>query len=273
MTEPSARQERRDARRRHILDAARERADSHGWDAVTTRHLADAIGFTQPVLYSHFPGGKSEIMRAVALEGFTELTSRGRAALGRKRGRRAIEAVAAIYLEFGREQPAVYEAMFQQAIDVRFASEDVGMGDPTALQTAVAAMHAVAQIGMPEARIILAQAVVHNTLAPKSNAAYTGINEAVADVRAGKVQAVPPHLRGSGYTQASDRAKGAVGGAKVEGYVYAHDQPDGVAAQQYLPDDLDAEMADRSYYRPTDRGFEARLQERWTWLRERLRRR
>lgn len=124
MTEPSGRQERRDARRRHILDAARERADSHGWDAVTTRHLADAIGFTQPVLYSHFPGGKSEIMRAVALEGFTELTSRGRAALGRKRGRRAIEAVAAIYLEFGREQPAVYEAMFQQAIDVRFASED-----------------------------------------------------------------------------------------------------------------------------------------------------
>ena len=151
------------------------------------------------------------------------------------------------------------------------ASEDVGMGDPTALQTAVAAMHAVAQIGMPEARIILAQAVVHNTLAPKSNAAYTGINEAVADVRAGKVQAVPPHLRGSGYTQASDRAAAASGGAKVEGYVYAHDQPDGVAAQQYLPDDLHAELAERSYYRPTDRGFEARLQERWAWLRERLR--
>ena len=153
------------------------------------------------------------------------------------------------------------------------ASEDVGLGDPTALQTAVAALHAVAQIGMPEARIILAQAVVHNTLAPKSNAAYTGINEAIADVRAGKVQAVPPHLRGSGYTQASDRAAGASGGAKVAGYVYAHEEPDGVAAQQYLPDDLDAELADRSYYRPTDRGFEARLQERWVWLRERLRRR
>ena len=84
---------------------------------------------------------------------------------------------------------------------------------------------------------------------------------------------VPPHLRGSGYTQASDRAAGASGGAKVEGYVYAHDQPDGVAAQQYLPDDLDAELAERSYYRPTDRGFEARLQDRWAWLRERLRRR
>ncbi len=151
------------------------------------------------------------------------------------------------------------------------ASEDVGMGDPTALQTAVAAMHAVAQIGMPEARIILAQAVVHNALAPKSNAAYTGINEAIADVRSGKVQAVPPHLRGSGYTQASDRAAGAVGGAKVAGYVYAHDEPDGVAEQQYLPDDLHAELAERSYYRPTDRGFEARLQDRWAWLRARLR--
>ena len=79
------------------------------------------------------------------------------------------------------------------------ASEDVGLADPTALQTAVAAMHAVAQIGMPEARIILAQAVVHNALAPKSNAAYTGINEAIADVRAGKGGPVPAHLRGSGY--------------------------------------------------------------------------
>jgi putative ATPase len=140
------------------------------------------------------------------------------------------------------------------------ASEDVGMGDPTALQTAVAAMHAVAQIGMPEARIILAQAVVHNALAPKSNAAYLGINEAIADLRAGKGGAVPPHLRGSGYAGAERIGSGL-------GYVYAHDAPDGVATQQYLPDDLDGRT---DYYRPTDRGFEARLQERWRWLRERL---
>ena len=140
------------------------------------------------------------------------------------------------------------------------ASEDVGMGDPTALQTAVAAMHAVAQIGMPEARIILAQAVVHNALAPKSNAAYNGINAAIADVRAGHGGAVPPHLRGSGYAGASRLGHG-------DGYVYAHDQPDGVARQQYLPDDLHGKTA---YYEPTDRGFEARLQQRWTWLKERL---
>jgi putative ATPase len=157
------------------------------------------------------------------------------------------------------------------------ASEDVGMGDPTALQTAVAAMHAVAQIGMPEARIILAQAVVHNALAPKSNAAYVGINEAIADVRAGKGGPVPIPLRGSGYAgaerikEASAKASGRAGkDGKAKPYVYAHDEPDGVAAQQYLPDDLQAALADRSYYRPTDRGFEARLLERWRWLRERL---
>ncbi|WP_230209158.1 replication-associated recombination protein A [Nostocoides sp. HKS02] len=141
------------------------------------------------------------------------------------------------------------------------ASEDVGMADPTALQTAVAAMHAVAQIGMPEARIILAQAVVHNALAPKSNAAYTGINEAIADIRAGRGGAVPPHLRGSGYAGASRLGHG-------DGYVYAHAEPEGVAQQAYLPDDLQGHT---DYYRPTDRGFEERLGPRWAWLKSRIR--
>jgi putative ATPase len=140
------------------------------------------------------------------------------------------------------------------------ASEDVGMADPTALQTAVAAMHAVAQIGMPEARIILAQAVVHNALAPKSNAAYLAVGEAIADVRAGKGGPVPPHLRGSGYAGASRLGHG-------QGYAYAHDAPDGVAAQQYLPDDL---AGATDYYRPTGRGFEERLVGRLQWLKDRL---
>ncbi len=155
------------------------------------------------------------------------------------------------------------------------ASEDVGLADPTALQTAVAALHAVAQIGLPEARIILAQAVVHIALAPKSNAAYLGIDAAIADVRAGRGGPVPAHLRGSGYAAAArvarsvreaERGAGRAGGAAA--YRYAHDHPEGVVAQQYLPDDL-AGSAD--YYRPTDRGFEQRLQARWAWLRARLR--
>ncbi len=138
------------------------------------------------------------------------------------------------------------------------ASEDVGMADPTALQTAVAAMHAVAQIGMPEARIILAQAVVHNAVAPKSNASYLAIGAAIADVRAGKGGPVPPHLRGSGYAGAARLGHG-------DGYAYAHDAPDGVAAQQYLPDDLDGST---DYYRPTGRGFEeSRLLSRVAWRR------
>jgi len=140
------------------------------------------------------------------------------------------------------------------------ASEDVGMADPTALQTAVAAMHAVAQIGMPEARIILAQAVVHNAMAPKSNASYLAIGAAIADVRAGKGGPVPPHLRGSGYAGAARLGHG-------DGYAYAHDAPDGVAAQQYLPDDL---AGATDYYRPTDRGFEERLAVRLARLKERL---
>ncbi|WP_370892829.1 replication-associated recombination protein A [Janibacter sp. GXQ6167] len=154
---------------------------------------------------------------------------------------------------------------------VILASEDVGMGDPTALQTAVAAMHAVAQIGMPEARIVLAQAVVHVTTAPKSNAAYVGINEAIADVRAGKGGAVPQHLRGTGYTSPERKAAATSGERPRDAYIYAHDEPDAVAAQPYLPEDLRDKLATESYYRPTDRGFEARLQQRWAWLRDRLR--
>lgn len=138
------------------------------------------------------------------------------------------------------------------------------MADPTALQTAVAAMHAVAQIGMPEARLILAQAVVHNCLAPKSNATYLAIGAAIADVRAGKGAAVPPPLRGSARSRAAGSATRPTG--RPEDYIYAHDEADSVATQQYLPDDL----VDADYYHPKERGFEGRMIERWSWLRRRL---
>ncbi len=140
------------------------------------------------------------------------------------------------------------------------ASEDVGMADPTALQTAVAALHAVAQIGMPEARIVLAQAVVHLALAPKSNAAYRGINAAIADIREGRGGAVPVHLRGSGYAGAQRLGHG-------QGYAYPHDDDLGVVAQQYAPDDV----VGRDYYQPTDRGLERDLAARLARLRQILR--
>ncbi|WP_103943724.1 replication-associated recombination protein A [Thermomonospora echinospora] len=130
------------------------------------------------------------------------------------------------------------------------ASEDIGMADPTALQTATAAAHAVEFVGLPEARINLAQAVIHLSLAPKSNAVITAIDQAIGDVRKGLVGQVPPHLRDAHY-------KGAAKIGHGEGYRYAHDFPGGVVRQQYAPD----AVADRRYYRPTRHGAEARFSE------------
>jgi len=137
------------------------------------------------------------------------------------------------------------------------AAEDVGMADPSALQTAVAAAQAVQLIGMPEGRIVLAEAVVHLATAPKSNRAYAGIDAALADVRAGKVGVVPAHLRDAHYAGAEKIGHGA-------GYRYAHDAPHAIAAQQYLPD----ELAGRRYYDPSDRGFEKQVTDRLERIRQ-----
>lgn len=140
------------------------------------------------------------------------------------------------------------------------ASEDIGLAAPTVLQTAVAAAQAVQLIGMPEARITLAHATVAAAMAPKSNAAYVGINEAIADVQAGRVGQVPPHLRDGHYAAAADYGHGV-------GYQYAHDFPHGVAQQQYLPD----ELTDADYYRPTRHGAEAAIADRLDVLKALLR--
>jgi len=124
MTESRTRARRVAERRQQILDAARAVAEAEGWAAVTSRRLADAIGYTQPVLYQHFPGGKTEIMRTVALGGFAELAAATRAAVGRNTGARAIAAVADVYLGFAAAHPWLYEAMFQLPIDARFAQDD-----------------------------------------------------------------------------------------------------------------------------------------------------
>lgn len=131
------------------------------------------------------------------------------------------------------------------------ASEDVGMADPSALQTAIAAAQTVAMIGMPEGRFALAQAVVHIASAPKSNRSHDAINAAIADVQAGKIGQVPNHLRDSHYAGAKALGHGT-------GYKYAHDYDHAVAPQQYLPDDL---LGVR-YYEPTDRGFERNITQR-----------
>ncbi len=125
---------------------------------------------------------------------------------------------------------------------VILASEDIGMADPTALQVAIAAARALEFVGLPEARLALAQAVIHCTLAPKSNAVIVAYEQAAADVRAGLTGPVPAHLRDAHYPGAAKLGSG-------QGYRYPHDFPGGVVAQQYAPDVL----ADRTYYVPTER--------------------
>ncbi|MDM7885346.1 replication-associated recombination protein A [Curtobacterium sp. RHCKG23] len=137
------------------------------------------------------------------------------------------------------------------------ASEDIGMADPQALPIAVAAAQAVQLIGMPEGRIPLAEAVVYLATAPKSNAAYNGVNTAIADVRAGRMGVVPTHLRDAHYPGAKRLGHG-------KGYVYSHDAEHGVARQQYLPDVLEG----TEYYAPTGNGFERELGPRVERLRK-----
>ncbi len=143
---------------------------------------------------------------------------------------------------------------------VILASEDIGLADPTALPTAVAAYQAVQLVGLPEGRLPLAQAVIALALAPKSNAVIDAIGSAAADVRSGRVGPVPPGLRDAHYAGAKKLGHG-------QGYDYPHDHPRGVVAQQYPPD----AVVGRDYYRPSDHGAERELAERLARLRRLVR--
>jgi len=150
--------------------------------------------------------------------------------------------------------------MLEAGEDARFiarrlvilASEDVGMADPQSLLVANAAAHAVEFVGLPEAQLNLAQAVVHLATAPKSNRVTTGLAAAREAARAAGTGEVPPHLRDSHY-------KGAEGLGHGAGYLYPHSSPDGYADQQYLPD----EIAGHVFYEPSRHGHEADLGENW----------
>lgn len=137
------------------------------------------------------------------------------------------------------------------------ASEDVGNADPQALQVAVAAAQAVERVGMPEAQIILAQAVTYIATAPKSNAAYNAIYEAMDIVKNSQTASVPGHLQDSHYKGAGKLGHGI-------GYLYAHDYPKHYVRQQYLPDGL----TDQVFYEPSDNGYERQIREHMRWLQE-----
>lgn len=139
---------------------------------------------------------------------------------------------------------------------VILASEDIGNADPRALGVAVATMQACEFVGLPECQLTLSQCVAYLACAPKSNAATTAINQARRDVREERTVPVPCHLRDSHYPGSDQLGNGI-------GYQNSHDSPDGIAAQEYLG-------VEKSYYQPTDRGFEATLQKRLAAIRARL---
>ncbi len=128
------------------------------------------------------------------------------------------------------------------------AAEDVGNADPRALVVATAALHALSAIGMPEGRIPLAQAAIYVACAPKSNAAYCAINDALAEIESGRTLSVPPHLKDASYASARRLGQG-------KGYLYPHDFPDHFVPQAYLPEA-------RHFYTPTDQGEEKKISER-----------
>jgi len=149
--------------------------------------------------------------------------------------------------------------MLEAGEDARFiarrlvilASEDVGMADPMSLLVADAAARAVEFVGLPEAQLNLAHAVIHLATAPKSNRVIAALGAAQADVKDRPAGQVPPHLRSSSYHGAHKLGSGT-------GYEYPHDDPRGWVAQEHRP----PEVADRVYYRPSDHGFEREIAER-----------
>jgi len=159
----------------------------------------------------------------------------------------------AVMLEGGEDPRFIARRM------VILASEDVGNADPQALLVADAAARAVDRVGLPECALNLAQAAVYLALASKSNASCKGLSAARAEVRENGAKSPPDYLRDAHY-------KGAKALGRGVGYRYAHDEPDGVGDQRLLPE----ELADRSFYAPTDRGFEAELGRRLEVLRKRF---
>lgn len=159
--------------------------------------------------------------------------------------------------------------MIQGGEDPRFiarrlmilAAEDIGLADPQALVLATSCAQSVALIGMPEGRIALSETTIYLALAPKSNSAYLAINHALEDVRKGFVIPVPPALRSSNYSGASEYGNG-------EGYLYPHDVEAGVVAQSYVT----GEIAQRRYYSPKNYGAESDKVGLWERLRKIIRR-
>ncbi len=255
-----------DARRAlTALEVAVLSEGSRGAGEQGCRETAVGSGFTAPL--PHSPSAPRRITRAAAEDSIQQ-----KAAVYSGDGDEHYNTISAFIKSVRGSDPdaAIYwlARMLDAGEDPRFiarrlailASEDIGNADPRGIMVAQSAWELLERIGMPEGRIILAQATTYLALAPKSNAAYVAIDEALADVKEGRTIAVPVHLRDG---NAAPPAPGS-GPANGTGYRYAHADPGAVNDQDYLG-------VDKTYYRPTDRGAEKAMGERLEELR-RLRR-
>lgn len=241
-------------------DALTFLADRANGDARTALNALELAVLTTPA----GPDGRVQVDLEIAQECIQK-----RALLYEKDGDNHYDTISAFIKSMRGSDPdaALYylAKMIYAGEDLRFiarrivicAAEDVGNADPHALQVAMAAAQAADFVGFPEARIPLAQAVTYVACAPKSNAAYLGVDAAMADVKNVPIASgVPRHLRDSHYPGAKELGNGT-------GYQYAHDFPGHYVKQQYLPD----ELVGRRYYEPTENGVEKRIRDRLQWLR------
>jgi putative ATPase len=230
------------------IDLLVDRSGGDGRQILTSLEVACALAHPGPVALEHAESALGTSALRYGRDDHYDVIS---AFIKSMRGS---DADAAIYW-LARMLEAGEDARFIVRRIVIFASEDVGMADPTALQVAVAAAHAVEHVGLPEAQLNLAQAVIHMATAPKSNSATVAIGAARSAVRDGALGEVPAHLRDGHYQGAATIGHGA-------GYRYPHDSPNAWVDQQYLPDGLVGER----FYEPSDRGQEQLVRERMKQL-------
>ena len=239
-------------------DAARFLADAANGDARAALNAVELGVLTT----DRSPDGKIHIDLAAAQECIQK-----RAVRYDKDGDSHYDTISAFIKSMRGSDPdaAVYylARMIYAGEDIKFisrrimicAAEDVGNADPQALTVAVSAAQAAERIGLPEAQIILSQAVTYVACAPKSNAACCAIQDAMEAVKTERAMPVPVHLQDRHY-----KGAGALGHG--DGYLYAHDYPKHYVRQQYLPDGMEG----RIFYRPSDNGYETQMKAHMEWL-------
>lgn len=226
------------------VDLLTERSGGDGRQVLTSLEVAAALSHPHQILVEHVEAALGTSALRYGRDDHYDVVS---AFIKSMRG--SDPQAATYYL--ARMLEAGEDARFIARRMLIFASEDIGLADPTALMIAVAAAHALEHVGLPEAELNLAHAAIHLASAPKSNRAALAIWGARADIKNGAVGEVPAHLRDAHYQGASALGHGT-------GYDYPHDDPRGWVPQQYLPDELTA----KRWYEPSQHGREREIAQR-----------